>query len=306
MAGMTDLLQRPAPLQPDHPATVTGAVVVSARARPAPSDGDLRLALRPDAGGRRPVDRGLAGGLRAWLEDGAAPLVGDRPAAVAPIVVDRWWAASPAVTRTGGASSGGRAPITVAAARQAMVGCLFRQLVVTGTISRPFTDAVAGLRADGWEAEVVRFVTALPRATRNALRREVDAHGLAMAARWSPLPAGWLPRTTARLCVPVAGGRVLLRATASLLLGAPPVDRTAHCLLDVRAGRPHEAHAADRRFLALVETLRAGAPPCRVATWYPAAGHLDTEDPTDASLAATVPAVVDAVRRLAAGGEPGG
>lgn len=300
---MTDLLERPAPVQSSQ-TTITGAVVVPAQARPAPLDEDLHLALRPDAGGRRPVDPGLAGGLRAWLEDGVAPLVGDRLPGAAPIVVDRWGASPTA--RTSGAVGGGRAPITVAAARQAMVGCLFRQLVVTGTISRPFADAVAGLRASRWEAEVVRFVSALPRATRNALRQEVDAHGLAMAAQWSPLPAGWLPRTTARLCVPVAGGRVLLRATAALVLGAPPVDRAAHCVLDVRASWPHEVHAADRRFLALLETLRAGAPPCRIATWYPATGHLDTEDPTDTSLAATVPTVVDAVRRLATRGEPGG
>lgn len=299
---MTDLLDRPATAGP-LAAGGGDATTCHVRAHPTTDHGGvLRHALRPDADGRRAVDPGLAGGLRAWLEDGVAPYVAGRPSGAGPLVVDRWSAARLPPADHSGEAGGGR--LTVEGARQAMVACLFRQLVVAGTVRSPFADAMAGLRSDGWGEGVVRFVSALPRATRQALRREVDAHGSAMAAGWPVLPGGWLPRTTARLCAPLAGGRVLVRATASLVLGAPPSDRSSRCLVDVQAGEPRGEHGTARRLLALVETVRSGAPPCRVATYYPATGHLDTEDPTDVTLAATVPAVVEAVRRRT-GGAPG-
>lgn len=266
---------------------------------PRPASTELLRALRPDAGRRRPVDPGLAGGLRAWLEDGVAPHVAGRPAPPGQVTVDRWSLAG-ARSPAPGRRQRGSVPPTVATARQAMVGCLFRQLATVGTIGRPFADALAGLRVDDRCAATVRFVSELPRTTRQALRREVEAHAQAMAAGWPALPPGWLPRTTARLWVPLAGGRAVLRATAALVLGPPPRDRASVCLVDVRAGEPRAAHADDRRFLALVETLRSGAPPCRVATYYPVSGRLDADDPTDATLASTVAAVTGAVERLVA------
>ncbi|MGH9110435.1 MAG: hypothetical protein ACRDY3_13430 [Acidimicrobiales bacterium] len=273
-------------------------------------------ALRPAAGSRRPVDPGLAGGLRAWLEDGVAPAVAARALVSGPVLIDRWSLAAGHHERVSGAGdltaghlsggnlSGGHQ--TVLAVRQAMVGSLFRQLVVTGTIGKPFDDAVAGLRVDDRGEQVVAFVGNLRRATRDRLRRDVEHHGRSMAARWPAMAPGWLPRTTARLSAGIAGGRVVLMATAALVLGPPAERHSSVCLVDVRAGGPMEEHASGRRYLALVETLRSGAPPCRVATYYPGTGQLVVEDPTDEALASTVVDVVDAVGRLAGGGTGGG
>lgn len=284
---------------------------------------DVLSALRPDADRRSLVDPGLAGGLRAWLEDGvadalatacpAAPAAGEDADRIAGrvagrvagevAVVDRW-----ALARSSSSGDGAVAErrATVAGARQAMVGCLFRQLVTTGAIGRPFDDAIAGLRVAHRGAEVVAFVSSLPRATRHALRRDVVAHADALVAGWPPLPPRWLPRTTARRRVPLAGGRAALRTTVPLVLGQPAGRRASVCLVDVRAGDPRPEHGDDRRFLALVETLCGGAPPCRVASYYPFASHLEVEDPDDGSLASTVVAVLDALHRRVGSGPGAG
>ncbi len=242
--------------------------------------------------GRSPVDRGLSGGLRAWLDDELAEAAG-KAAGGTPLVVDRWSLhGTPPVV----ADLGRPLAITGAAARQALVRVLFRQLVVTGRIDQPFDDAVAGLRLSAWGGAVVDVVASLPPAARATLRREVTAAGRAMAADLPALPPSWLPRTTARRSAPLAGGAVVLRATASLALGQPADERASVCLVDVRAGEPLDEHRHDRRYLALVETLCAGAPPCRVATYYPRHGHLETDDPTDEDLASAVTTVVAAVR----------
>lgn len=279
------------------------------------SRSDLLRALRPGTAQRPLVDAGLAGGLRAWLEDGVAAALGAgwagggagdqgvegaaAGAGAVPVVVDRWSMTSAGSGEDERGDLGGPR-LTVAAARQAMVECLFRQLVTVGCVGRPFDDAVAGLRLTVRGAEVVAFVSSLPRAQRDLLRRDVTAHGRAMAAGWPALPSAWLPRTTARRSVPLSGGRVVLRATAPLALGAPAARRSSVCLVDVRAGGPNPEHGVDRRLLALAETLCAGAPPCRVATYYPSSSHVETEDPDDGTLAATVVAVLDALHRQVA------
>lgn len=280
----------PAPRAPSRPPSHLAAT----RRRPAAAGCSALLrALRPPLAGRSPVDRGLAGGLRAWLDDELA--AGGEAAGGAALVVDRWSVTGtpPVVAELG------RPPaVTGAAARQALVRVLFRQLVVTGRIGQPFDDAVAGLRLSAWGGAVVDFVASLPAAARAQLRREVADAGRAMAADLPALPPSWLPRTTARRSAPLAGGAVVLRATASLALGQPAAERASVCLVDVRAGEPLDEHRHDRRYLALVEALCAGAPPCRVATYYPRHGHLEADDPTDEDLASAVPAVVAAVAAL--------
>jgi hypothetical protein len=81
---------------------------------------------------------------------------------------------------------------------------------------------------------------------------------------------------------------VVVAGTIDLVLGAPPARRSSVCVVEVRAGGPDGAGAGGRRLLALLETLRSGAPPCRAATYDARSGRLDAEEPTDDQLAEMV------------------
>ncbi len=84
----------------------------------------------------------------------------------------------------------------------------------------------------------------------------------------------------------------MLHGRLDLALGDPSEGRASVCLVDVRSGERRGDHGQERRFHALLETLRSGAQPFRSATYYPATGEVDMEDITETLLAGAVEAVV--------------
>jgi hypothetical protein len=248
--------------------------------------GDLVSALRGDAARRRAVDPGLAGGLREWLEDGVAGPAGTLDPDLAPIVVD--------ARMLVGAENGPREP-NLSLVRAAMATALFRQLVTTGQLGDPVVDAVEALASQERSAELVAFASRLGPEERRVLADQVAKDAATMAGRWPKIPPGWLPRTADRLTVPLAGGRVILAGVADLVLGAPPVDRASVCVVEVRSAAPTEVHRRARTYLGLLETLRSGAPPCRVATYYSQTGVLDFEELRDEELGRLVGDVLTSI-----------
>jgi hypothetical protein len=257
--------------------------------------------LRGDAARRPSVDPGLAGGLRAWLEDGVAGAAAARPAGSPPVVVGRRSLHDPGDAF--GTGAGGAVPwaspgeVTVPLARAAMVGALFRQAVVTGRIANPVADALCALEVGGHDAAIVGYVRRLRSHDRAALYDEVATQAAILLARWPAIPPGWLPRTGDRLALPLAGGRIVLTGVVDLLLGAPSAGRASTCLVSLRTGERRSDDRNDAHHLALLETLRAGAPPFQVATYYSATGGLEVEDVPDAALAAAVQRTIEAVDR---------
>jgi hypothetical protein len=241
--------------------------------------------LRGDTECRPVVDAGLAGGLRAWLEDEVVDLARSVPDGASVLVGPRGLvvgSGSPAVST---------AP-TVALARGAMVGALFRQVVVTGRIEHAMADATAALAVAGTDGAILAFVDRLPPADRAALAMDVRRQARTMAAQWSKVPAAWSPRTGELVGAPLAGGRVVLHGRLDLVLGGPSEGRASVCLVDVRSGERRADDGTERGFHALLETLRSGAQPFRAATYYPASGEIDIEDVTESRLATAVEAVV--------------
>ncbi len=205
---------------------------------------------------------------------------------LAPIVVD--------ARMLVGAGTGPREP-NLPLVRAAMATALFRQLVTTGHLGDPVADAVEALASDDRSAELVAFASGLGPEERRVLADQVANDAATMASRWPKIPPGWLPRTADRLTVPLAGGRVVLAGVADLVLGAPPVDRASVCLVEIRSAAPTEAHRRARTYLGLLETLRSGAPPCRVATYYSQTGVLDIEELPDEELGRLVGDVLTSI-----------
>jgi hypothetical protein len=258
--------------------------------------------LRGDATRRPSVDPGLAGGLREWLEDGVAEAIGGLPCDHPPLVVDRRALAGrpelpPGPTRA----------VTVPLARGALVGVLFRQLVTTGHIGDPMADAMAALEVDDRSADIVDLVHHLPAGERAALGHQVTAHAAILVSHWPAIAPAWFPRTRDRIAIPLAGGRIVLTGVLDLVLGAPSTGRASVCLVDVRSGERRAEHRTDLHFHGLLETLRGGAAPFRLATYYSGTGEVDAEDVPDALLAAAVQRAIDGVVRQcrSAGGPVG-
>lgn len=264
--------------------------------------------LRADRIARPRVDPGLAGGLRDWLEDGLADDLGTVPAGIPALRVSKH-DLSRVLTCEAHQVASRKGPTipTVELARGSIVDALFRQWITVGAITDPLGDGLEALALDGDLDGVGRFVESLDAAERAELTAEVSRQAAIIAAQWPVPPSAWLARTQPRLTVPLGGGRVLLTGVADLVFGGPAGSEASVCIVEVKSGPRRVEHRADLHFYALLETLRSGAAPFRVATYYSATGDVDVEAVTEEVLTTVVPRVLEGVHRLcrlAAGGDP--
>jgi hypothetical protein len=273
-----------------------------------PVGADLLARLRSPATIRPVVDPGLAGGLRDWLEDELADVAGAVLPDAVPVRVTKE-ALTGALTCEAHLVARRSAPrtVTVELARGSMVDALFRQWVTKGVLDDPWSDAVAAVSVGGDTDGIGAFVEGLPDERRQGLAEEIAVHAAGIVARW-PVPSpAWLPRTQERVVVPLVGGQVVMSGVLDLAFGGPAGDRASVCVVEIKSGRRRVEHRGDLHFYALLETLRSGAPPFRIATYYTGTGELDVEAVTDDVLVSALQRVLAGTMRLcrlAGGNEP--
>jgi RecB family exonuclease len=112
------------------------------------------------------------------------------------------------------------------------------------------------------------------------------------------LRRAWRPRLESSLTVELCGGRVLLRGKVDLALGKAEGTTARVLIVDFKTGRPQPIYAEDLRFYALLEAIRVGVPPYRLATFSLDSGTWVAEDVDEAVLAAATRRTVDAVAKL--------
>ena len=244
--------------------------------------GDVLARLRDRSTERPRFDPGLAGGLRAWLEDGAGALVARRGDDAPPLHL------GPRLL-LGQADQNSSSPETLHVAPKRedypsqvvtsyLVHALFRQLVTTGSVGDPLTDALDALGLHPNRAGLVRHVGRLDRRARAELRAELTnqiGHLRELTPHFAP---GWLPRTDDRVAIPLAGGRVVLCGVFDLLVGAPAPGQASLCALQLTSGGPWAFARTALHYLALLETLRHGNPPFRLGLLDSAVGRYVIED----------------------------
>jgi hypothetical protein len=294
-----------------HPYGKLSVVPPSPTVAPAfrpPGGADLLQRLRGHGTIRPAVDPGLAGGLRDWLEDGLADVAGEVSDGALPVRVSKdgltgvLTCEAHLVARRSAARV-----ISEEMARGSLVDALFRQWVTTGRLDEPWSDALGAVAVGGDPDGIAGFLDGLAPERRAALAEEIGEHAAGLVARW-PVPSPmWLPRTQERVVVPLVGGRVVMNGVVDLAFGGPAGERASVCVVELKSGRRRVEHRGDLHFYALLETLRSGAPPFRIATYYTRTGELDVEAVTeDVLLSALQRVLAGAVRltRLAGGGEP--
>jgi CRISPR/Cas system-associated exonuclease Cas4 (RecB family) len=103
--------------------------------------------------------------------------------------------------------------------------------------------------------------------------------------------------TEARVQWPL-DGPIVLSGKVDLVLGRPVGTESRKVIIDLKTGRPAHRHREDLRFYALVETLRTGVPPRRLASFYLDVGQPVIEDVTPAVLRTAVRRTLDGVNAL--------
>ena len=208
------------------------------------------LALLRGVGTARPrFDPGLAGGLRAWLEDAAWSVTSSRDDDQSPLVLGpRRLLGTPSgswrlLARPDGSADEGQEATHLT---RRLVHALFRHLVTTGSITAPLTEALDALAASGVD-DVVDRVRALGPGSRAALEDVLAVHARHLQALVPRFAPSWLPRTDDRIAIPLAGGRVVLRGVFDLLVGTPCRSRGLAVrarVVDGRAVGTGATHAA--------------------------------------------------------------
>ena len=247
-----------------------------------------QLRIRPEV---PPRFDGLAGGLRAWLEDAAFAAVTARGDDAPPL--------SAGPRRLLGASGGvgaldGDRPLEARVLAR-LVRAVFRQLVTVGMIGDPLRDALDAVRADGGAADLVRHVETMERGAREALARTVQVHAAHLGLvvpRFSP---ACMPRSDDRVAIPLAGGRVVLAGVFDLLLdvGWSVGAEGSLCAIAVTVDGPRDRARWTLHYLALLELLRSGRPPFRLALLDSATGSYSVEDVREEHLRAVAAHVAE-------------
>jgi hypothetical protein len=281
------VLVAPRPLRPPAP----GAAVTP------PGDEVLAL-LRGDAGARPSFDPGLAGGLRAWLEDAAYAVVASRGELAPPLLLGprevlgrRPGEPTGAGDRPGDAGAGAGVATPDGVVDEVLVDrlvhALFRRLVTDDVIEDPLRDALDVLRAEGPSgAATVARVEGSDEATLGALGDVVAQHAVHLCDLVPRLAPGWMPRTDDRVAIPLAGGRVVLHGVFDLLVGLARPGAASLCALGLCSGGSWARERRSLHYLALLETLRSGTPPFRLALLETGHGRYGIEDVREEHLRA--------------------
>ena len=261
---------------------------------------DEVLALLRDGSGRRPrFDPGLSGGLRAWLEDGASELASVRGDDAAPLYLGPrlLWGTSAAAVHP--ASAGAADPVPPELVTSCLIRALFRQLVTTGRWGDPLADALDALRVEPDRLALVTWIDEMSDPARAALSATLVPHVAHLRNLTPRFATSWLPRTNDRVAIPLAGGRVVLSGVFDLLVGAPVPGTATLCALGLTTGGRWAQARTALHYLALLETLRSGTPPFRVALLHSAFGRYGVEDVIEEHLRAIVSHVVLRLSELA-------
>lgn len=134
-------------------------------------------------------------------------------------------------------------------------------------------------------------------AERAELRAESNDRVVKFLECFPPLKPGWRPVTESRLRYEVHG-QFVFSGKIDLTLGHAEGNRAGKVLIDLKTGGFSPQHLEDLRFYALIETIRLGTPPRRIATYYLDQGSFVPEDVTDAVLTAAAARLIDGTTRI--------
>lgn len=131
------------------------------------------------------------------------------------------------------------------------------------------------------------------------LRAEANERVVLFQECFPPLRREWRPRTDTPIVVSLCDELVTLRGRPDLAFGQARGREAGVVIVDLKTGRRYGSHFDDLRFYALLQTLKTGVPPYRVASYYLDSGTFQAEDVTPAILESAARRTVDGIRKIA-------
>ncbi|MBA3654426.1 MAG: PD-(D/E)XK nuclease family protein, partial [Actinobacteria bacterium] len=159
--------------------------------------------------------------------------------------------------------------------------------------------AIERIIEDGDDRSPAGWLRDAPDADLAELRAEATEIVTKFEEGFPPLVAAWRPRIEASSRHELHGGAITLGAKPDLALGRAAGRQARVLIVDLKTGRAYSGHGDDLRFYALVETLRIGVPPFRIATYYLDTARWEAEDVTEATLEVALRRVTDGIIKLA-------
>jgi len=247
---------------------------------------------------RPTFDPAVAAGLRARLEEALAP--------AAAALAEPLWVGKTALAQVHSCEANYLAErrwdgLTLAMAVGEVTHRAIRLAVATEGDPTPLAlvdHALTEATADE-AGNLGGFLAALAPARRNELRADAGNGVATFLECWPPLHASWWPRPELRVRADLCGGQIVLSGKIDLSLGRA-IGPQARCLfVDLKTGGHYPAHLDDLRFYALIQALRIGVPPFRVASYYLDSASFAAEDVTEDTLEIALRRTVDGARKMA-------
>ncbi|MEM9713190.1 MAG: PD-(D/E)XK nuclease family protein [Actinomycetota bacterium] len=161
-------------------------------------------------------------------------------------------------------------------------------------------DAVALLEGDDRERGVGEWLRHTDDRVRTELIGEATTHVAAFLDGFPPIGRPWRPTCESPRRVELCDDRLVLGGRFDLTLGLPEGETAGRVIIDLKTGAPRPRHREELRYYALLEAMKIGVPPARVASFYLESGRVDFEDVDEGVLEAALRQVVGGVRRLVA------
>ncbi len=159
--------------------------------------------------------------------------------------------------------------------------------------------AIDACVADDREAGLGAYLLAATDADRAELRAQANDVVVQFLECFPPLLREWRPRTDTTILVNLCDERISLRGKPDLAFGQARGNEAGVLILDLKTGRSYPHHFDDLRFYALLQTLKVGVPPYRVASYYLDSATFHHEEVTAATLEIAAGRAVDGVRKIA-------
>ena len=115
---------------------------------------------------------------------------------------------------------------------------------------------------------------------------------------WPRLKKQWRPVTEQKVRLDLFDGKVTLQDKIDLTLGRAEGMKAGKVLVDLKSGKFQPAHMHDLRYYALIEAIRIGIPPRRIASYYLEQGRFHPEDVTEEMLFSAAGRAVAAINRM--------
>lgn len=144
-----------------------------------------------------------------------------------------------------------------------------------------------------------RYLQSAPAAELAELRASANDVVVGFLECFPPLLREWRPRTDTPILVQLCGERISLRGRPDLAFGQARGDEAGVLIVDLKTGWSYPHHLDDLRFYALLQTLKTGVPPYRVASYYLDSATFHLEEVTAATLEIAAGRAVDGIRTVA-------